>query len=167
MKQVRICSKIFINTQRGTASKHHSKCCDICSRNMVHGYVCDNYFRVLTFSTIQNVCMLTLHAPLCCRDDPVHMVYRSPHIHLNGNGEVLYSECSLCIYIYTIVLYTMTVHVATHVFLYLLLIGLQIVKLRWSPHYEGPLQIPEVYTYVTFLLYFIRFLFLCISYTHI
>ena len=22
------------------------------------------------------------------RDDPVHMVYRTPHIHLNGDGEV-------------------------------------------------------------------------------
>jgi gamma-butyrobetaine dioxygenase len=40
------------------------------------------------------------------RHYPVHMVYRTPHIHLNGHG--------------------------------------QIIKLRWAPQHEGPLQASEV-----------------------
>jgi gamma-butyrobetaine dioxygenase len=56
------------------------------------------------FSTLVRV-PATFHSIHHDRDYPVHMVYRTPHIHLNEDGEI--------------------------------------VKLRWSPHNDGPLQIPE------------------------
>ena len=32
---------------------------------------------------------IRMYMYLCgCRDDPVHMVYRTPRIHLNGHGQV-------------------------------------------------------------------------------
>ena len=34
-------------------------------------------------------CHLSLYTSmLLCRDNPVNMVYRTPHIHLNGHNEV-------------------------------------------------------------------------------
>jgi gamma-butyrobetaine dioxygenase len=56
------------------------------------------------FSTLVKV-PTTFHRIHYERDYPVHMVYRTPLIHLNGDG--------------------------------------QIVKLRWSPQNDGPLQVPE------------------------
>ena len=54
------------------------------------------YIHVLYIRHVSNgaslavhVCLIRLLLYTLHRDDPVHMVYRTPHIHLNGDGEVI------------------------------------------------------------------------------
>ena len=77
-------------------------CKNITAASTLYMYM---YIHVLYIKHVSNgaslavrVCLIRLLLYTLHRDDPVHMVYRTPHIHLNGDGEVII----IYIYIYMI-----------------------------------------------------------------